>query len=68
MIKNKKEVLVKLLIENNMFSKCDHDMGCMSLIQHYINTGDAASIRQLPGRIAPACRKEMEDVVCQLAE
>lgn len=37
-----KELLVKLLRDNsNVFSKGDHDMGCTSLVQRYINTGDA---------------------------
>lgn len=39
---DKKEVLVKLRDNNDLFSKVDDDMKCMSLVQHHINTGDAA--------------------------
>ncbi|XP_074658622.1 uncharacterized protein LOC141911531 [Tubulanus polymorphus] len=54
------ELLTK---HSNAFSKTDEDLGQTDLVQHEVNTGDHAPIRQ-PPRLPPLSkRKETEDLV-----
>ena len=43
-------------------------MGRTSLVQHVIDTGDAAPIKQRPYRVSPDVRKEIDRQVDEMLE
>ena len=64
---SQKQQLEDLLVTfADVFSSGDHDIGCTGLVEHEINTGDHAPIKQPPRRIGPVRRKEMEEAVEKL--
>jgi hypothetical protein len=64
------EQLKKLLIKHgNVFASSDDDLGRTTLVEHHIDTGDAAPIRQ-PARRLPLsqqadCEKEIESMLAK---
>jgi hypothetical protein len=53
-----------LLMQNkDVFSQSKYDIGLTHVIQHKINTGNAAAIMQARRRIPLAQRKEVEDEI-----
>ncbi|XP_050710864.1 uncharacterized protein LOC126995392 isoform X2 [Eriocheir sinensis] len=63
------EQLRELLVRNaNVFSTGDLDLGCTDLEEHHIDTGSHRPVKQAPRRMAPARRKEMGEIICELRE
>lgn len=50
----------------DVFSKGGTDLGCTGVAKHCIHTGDSASIRHGPRRVAQARCQEMEQAVSEL--
>jgi hypothetical protein len=58
-----------LLMQNkDVFSQSKYDIGLTHVIQHKINTGNAAAIKQAPRRIPLAQRKEVEDEINKMLD
>lgn len=63
---NEKKVVCQLLCKfSNLFSTGAKDLGCTSLTEHQIRTGDAKPIRQPPQRLPLFRRKEAEAAVAE---
>jgi hypothetical protein len=62
-----KLAIKKLLLENkNVFSKEDNDLGNTHFVEHKINTGNAAPIKQPPRRVPIALAHEEKAAIDQL--
>lgn len=61
---------LKLLLEKHQhsFSKSSTDIGCTSLVEHTINTGNVPPIKQRPRRVPLAKMKEAEAEIKDMAE
>jgi hypothetical protein len=58
-----------ILMQNkDVFSQSKYDIGLTHVIQHKINTGNAAAIKQAPRRIPLAQRKEVEDEIDKMLD
>jgi hypothetical protein len=63
-----KRVLDLLIQNKDVFSQSRYDIGLTHVIQHKINTGNAAAIKQEPRRIPIAQRKEVEDEIDKMLD
>ena len=63
----KKQLRMVLIKYQNVFSKDSKDLEVKNLVEHRINTGDAAPIRQPPRRIPLAKMKEAEEEIKDMA-
>ena len=63
-----KRVLDLLMQNKDVFSQSKYDIGLTHVIQHKINTGNAAAIKVAPRRIPLAQRKEVEDEIDKMLD
>ena len=58
------------LLESNrdVFATTDHELGHTTLVQHYIDTGEAQPIRQQLYRVSPAVRNRINEHVDKMLE
>jgi hypothetical protein len=63
-----KRVLDLLMQNKDVFSQSKYDISLTHVIQHKINTGNAAAIKQKPRRIPLAQRKEVEDEIDKMLD
>ena len=58
------EQLKELILEfNDVFALDDTELGCTNLVEHTIDTGDHAPIRQQPYRTPVVRRQQMDEMV-----